>query len=88
MTVRDTLDGILQFIGAESLTDVEYGSLDQNHLSSDLEKYNALLGVLDSRESVSSEPERLRYYYLARGVPVPVPQTGKSNILLGGALCS
>lgn len=86
--MREILDAILAFIGAESLTDEEYESIDPDTLSTDLARYNYLLSVLDSRESVSSLQERLRYYYLAKGVQVPVVDSGKTNIFIGAPLCS
>lgn len=85
--MRDILNAVLAFIGATSLTDLEYAGLPIENSSDDVANYNALLGVLDSRESVSNLPQRLQFYYEAKGVAVIAPQTGKSNILIGFPLC-
>lgn len=85
--MRAILDAILAFIGAESLTDSEFDSIDLEDASNDVDNYNALLAILDLRESVSSMQDRLRYYYLAKGVSVSEVSSGKSNILVGAELC-
>lgn len=52
----------------------------------DQDSYNDLSAVLVSRESVSVYQDRLLAYYQARGAQVTPAKTGKSNILIGGAL--
>jgi len=84
--MRQTLNGILLFIGASSLTDDEWSSIDLGEEPSQVEIYNALLSILEARESVSSTLSRLKYYFQAKGVEVEAAQ-GQSNIFVGGALC-
>lgn len=84
--MRAILNAILSFIGSTSLTDNEYDSLEIEDTSDDLANYEALLAVLDSREDVSTQKERLEQYYLAKGVAVSEPVVAKSNILVGGEL--
>ena len=86
--MRAFLNAILAFIGAESLTDEEFEYCDEQLSSSayDVATYTALDSVLADRESVSSNRDRLRYYFLARGVAVGELDQGKSNILIGAPL--
>lgn len=86
MTLREFLNAILGVIGASSLTDGEYSGIDLEGSAFDLETYEALLTVLDSRESMSCTRDRLRFYFLARGVEVPESSPGKSQIFVGGVL--
>jgi hypothetical protein len=74
-------------IGATSLTDSEFSSLTITVVSLDVLTYEALLAVLTARESVSDSRDRLRYYYLARGVSIPTEPAGKTNIFIGGEVC-
>ena len=74
-------------IGATSLTDEEFDALTIEAVNLDVATYEALLAVLDSRELVSNTRDRLRYYYLARGVEVAEVSAGRSNIFVGAALC-
>ena len=85
--MRAFLNAILSFIGASSLTDVEFDALSIETYGYDLATYNALLAVVDARESVSDTRDRLRYYFLAKGVAVSESSSGKSNILIGFGLC-
>lgn len=84
--MREELNDILSFIGATSLTDEEWGSLDVDISDDDETVYAALLAVLVARESVSTTKDRLRYYYLAKGAEVGETDTGSSNIFIGAAL--
>lgn len=97
MSLRSDLNGVLSFIGAESLTDEEYDAIDGDisSFSNNEEVYTALCQILDGRDSVSTLVDRLTYYYLAKGVSFAVngapgfPDTtlsGKSNIYVGGEL--
>lgn len=87
--MRAFLDAILAFIGATSLTDLEFEYCDEqlSDTLDSLKNYTTLDAVLAARESVSSMRERLRYYYLAKGVAVGEVSEGKSNILIGAPLC-
>lgn len=87
--MRDWLNAIFAFIGATSLTDEEYNSI--NFLNLEVQVYNQaaydqLAKVLISRESISSMNDRLVAFFAARGTIVTAAKTGKSNIWLGSAL--
>lgn len=88
--LRDDLDEILSFIGADTLTDDEFdiaeGMIDDPQ--NDSEVYEALLAVLDSRELVSDYADKLRSYYAAQGVKFGAAATehAKSNVFIGGGL--
>jgi hypothetical protein len=85
--MRTFLDGILAFIGAASLSDVEFASVDLETAGYDEETYYALSLVLESRESVSTFQDKLEAYFIAKGVDVAVNYEPKSSILIGGGLC-
>lgn len=87
--MRDWLNSVLAFIGATSLTDVEYDSI--NFVSLEVQVYNQaaydeLTKVISSRELVSNTQDRLTALFQAKGADLTPAQTGKSNILIGGAL--
>lgn len=91
--LRDFLDDILDFIGSESLSDVEFDGIEdiEPAIVEDysLATYEALKGVIEAREGVSGQGRKLRAYFQARGLdldPGLVP-TPNSNILIGKALC-
>jgi hypothetical protein len=87
---RATIDALFGQIGTSSLTDQEWTDLQENldAVGVNVESYEALLAVLDSRESISEARNRLRYYYLARGVDVGTEEesAAASNIYIGDAL--
>lgn len=84
--MRDFLDAILEFIGTTSLTDSEWGTITVSTEEYSVDVYTELLAVLDSRESVSDTRDRLRYYFLARGVSVSESDQVSSNIYVGSSL--
>jgi hypothetical protein len=84
--LRDFLNGILAFIGAESLTDLEFDSLTIDSAAYNSDTYEALSSVLESRESVSTIQDQLYFYFKAKGVEVTEASTAKSNIFIGDAL--
>lgn len=84
--MRDFLNGILSFIGAESLTDEEFEALTIESADYDAETFTALSNVLISRESVSTLHDQLAHYFQAKGVAVTTADVAASNIYLGGAL--
>lgn len=92
LTFRDRLNAILNFIGAESLTDDEYDALTITIDSDPQDIYEALLAVLNARESVSAMTERLTNYFEAKGydVSTPSPEPGDpgSSIMIGADLAS
>lgn len=85
--MRDFLNAILDFIGVESLTDEEYDSLGVSAQVYNKTNYTALKGVLEDREEVSDTLDRLKYFFLAKGVAITTDaKTPKSNILIGLSL--
>ncbi len=84
--MREILNAILAFIGSTSLTDGEFDSLDIEDMENASEVYNALLLVLDDRESVTDMALRLKYYYLAKGTSFEPVSTGKTNIFVGSKI--
>lgn len=87
--LRDFLDGILDFIESESLTDEEFNSVD-SELAEEYTKevYLALKTVLENREGVSGQAKRLKLYFIAKGVDLSdsPAKTPKSNIFIGSKL--
>lgn len=92
--MRDFLDAILAFINSASLTDEEFDFEEIQDLdtppSLTLEMYNALKLVLNTREEVSEQVDKLKNYFLAGGVS-EVDSTGQdhpaaSEIFLGAEL--
>jgi hypothetical protein len=85
--VRDLIDALFAQIGAASLTDVEFDALTIEAVNLDVTTYQALLAVLDAREGVSNARDRLKYYYLSRGVDVADVSNAQTKIYLGDVLC-
>lgn len=84
--VRGYLNSVLAFIGAESLTDEEFETITLENIDDLVANYEALLGILESRDAVSEMTARLQYYYMAQGVQVVPASLAQSNIFVGGAL--
>lgn len=90
--LRDDLDEILSFIGAETLTDEEFDTAEGliETPSNDSEVYEALIAILDSRELVSDYTDKLTAYYAAQGIKFGSAAVSdikpKSNIFIGGGL--
>lgn len=84
--MREYLDSILSFIGAESLTDEEFSSITVTDQSDHQAVYSSLLSILETRESVSEMRSRLQHYFLAKGIEVTPPNDANSNILVGACL--
>jgi len=84
--LRAFLDAILSFINTTSLTDVEFATIESTSQTYTEAVYLELLAVLDSRETVSTTRDRLRYYFLARGVSVGESSVASSNIFVGDEL--
>jgi hypothetical protein len=87
VSLRDLINALFAQIGATSLTDEEFDALTIEAVNLDVETYEALLAVIDARELVSNTRDRLRYYYLARGVEVAESVPASSNIFVGASLC-
>jgi hypothetical protein len=84
--VRDFLNAILGFIGAASLTDDEFATITAIAPVYDKELYLELLDILNDRESVTQTRERLRWFFLARGIQVGELTGSKSTIYVGEVL--
>ncbi len=87
--MRDFLDGILEFIGSESLTDLEFEAVVSTDPSYTKANYDELLTILEGREEVSGQAQKLNYYFLSKGVDLSAASalpTAKSNIYIGSDL--
>lgn len=87
--MRAWLNSILIFIGATSITDVEYAAL--NALNLEVDNYNQaaydeLSKILEARESVSDLHDKLVAYFKVKGTDVVSNSIGKSTIYLGSVL--
>lgn len=86
--MRTFLNAILAFIGSESLTDEEFESLAED-LPTDytLAVYTALKGILQARDGVSGQLQKLVDYFEAKGVDVTgAARDAASQIFIGAAL--
>lgn len=68
--MREFLNSILASIGSESLTDDEFAAIDLPYEEYSLAVYSALKGVLEGRDSVSSQLDKLISYFASRGINV------------------
>ena len=84
--MRAYLDSILTFIGSATLTTEEWESLDLSETPTDLEVYQSLLVIINDRDLVSTDAERLTLYFQAKGLELTPPSQGKSNIFMGASL--
>lgn len=85
--MRAFLNAILAFIDAASLSDVEFDSIELTEQEYTVETYEALLAIVDERETVSNTRDRLRYYFLARDVEISESIPAETNIYAGDVLC-
>lgn len=85
--IRDILNSILTFIGAENLTDDEFDGLTISAAAYDAITYAALDELLSTRQAVSSQRDRLTFFFKAKGVDISSTDQGTSNILIGSVLC-
>lgn len=86
--MRVFLNGILSFIGSESLTDEEFDSLTITQQNYSTATYEALRGVLQSREMVSGQLRKLKAYFRIKGADVGSEKAtpAVSNIFVGASL--
>jgi hypothetical protein len=86
--LRNFLNAILAFIGAESLTDLEFNSLSSELVEGySLETFEALKAIIEVREGVTDEVERLTYFYMLKGIDVAgIGQRALSEIFIGAAI--
>jgi hypothetical protein len=68
------------------LTDEEFDGLEIESASMNVETYEAILAILDARESVSSTRDRLKLYFEASGLEIEASSPGRSNIYVGDEL--
>lgn len=85
--MREWLNAILTFIGAASLSDAEYNTINFLHLEVSVHNqaaYDELSKVLAERETMSTMQERLAGFFRAKGLTdLTVADTAKSEILVG-----
>lgn len=85
--MRAFLNAILSFIGSESLTDVEFDALTVTVQEYSLANYEALKLVLEAREGVSGQLQRLKDYFTAKGVDITAgARAAASQIFVGASL--
>lgn len=87
--MRDWLNAIFIFIGTSSLTDVEYGGIDQSGMTVQTYNqaaYDQLATVLETREAVSTMQDRLVAFFKAKGLDVVANDTAASQIYVGDVL--
>lgn len=84
--MREFLNAILSVISAESLTDIEFDSIEATTETYDQASYDDLSRILDERESISTLQDRLVAYYKVKGFDVEALDTAKSEIFIGSVL--
>lgn len=84
--MRTFLNGILSFIGAESLTDLEFDTVESTDQLYNQASYDDLARILDERESISTLQDRLKAYYEAKGADITQIDTATSEIYIGSVL--
>lgn len=84
--MRDFLNAILATINTALLSDLEFEGLTITSYGYDVATYEALLAVIDARETISNTRDRLRFIFLAKGVAIGESIPAKSEIYIGGAL--
>lgn len=84
--MRAFLNAILAFIESENLTDVEFDTVTGLDYGYNQATYDALAEILDARDDVSTQQDKLTAYFTARGVSVSVLDTAKSNVFIGSVL--
>lgn len=88
--MRAFLDAILAAIDASSLTDDEFAYEEVAALTvQDYSEttYAAMLAVLDAREVVSTDRDRLKGYFASKGTFVEQTSAARTEIFLGAGLC-
>ena len=87
--MRDFLNAILAFIDSESLTDDEFEALPEG-LAEEYSKavYDALKAILQEREGVSGQLQKLNAYFTAKGVSLAgtAVRDPNSQIFVGARL--
>jgi hypothetical protein len=84
--MRAFLNAILSVIGATSLTDGEFATVEATVADYTQSTYEDLARILEAREAVSLTQARLLAYYQARGALIESWDAGKTNIFIGAVL--
>ncbi len=88
--MREWLNAILVFVGATSLTDVEYSSMNLLNVTVNVYNqaaYDELAKVLAGRELVTDMQARLVGFFQAKGLNTVTPlDVAKSEIFIGAPL--
>ncbi len=87
--MREFLDSILAFISLASLTDAEWDNSSFEAGDSQvysLSVYNGLKIILESREAVSDQLEKLAAVFKAKGLTVSADYAPQSQIFAGSPL--
>ena len=87
--MRAYLDSILAFINSESLVDSEYETIDSGlEPFYSIEVYQTLKTILEVRESVSSQLEKLKSFFVLKGLDLDsIPANSPtSNLFIGARL--
>lgn len=82
--MRDFLDAIFQFIGSESLTDLEFDDIELVTEEYSQAVFDVLRDILEARDAVSSQIEKLAAYFLIKGTTVQnATKTPVSDVFIG-----
>lgn len=87
--MRDFLNFILNFIGSSTLTDDEFLEFSALDFGNNLGTFTALKMLLIERDEATETEDRLKYYFLGKGVAGiadDVVDAPRSNIFIGAAL--
>lgn len=87
--MRDFLNFVLNFIGSSTLTDDEFLDFDGLDFGNNLVTFTALKMLLIERDEATETTDRLKYYFLGKGVAGiidDVVDAPRSNIFIGAAL--
>lgn len=84
--MRELINGILQVIGVESLTDNEFSLISLPDNYSDLELYASIFAILFERGVSEAILSQLYFYFKAKGSSFSQISVVKSNIFLGAVV--
>lgn len=85
--MRAFLNAILAFIGSASLSDEEWDGVEVEEQEYSQEVYDELKAILEARENVSTQLQKLVYYFKAKGVDVEnQDRTAQSQIFVGAKI--
>lgn len=83
---RYFVNDILRFIDAETLTDVEFGTIESTNKEYTQQLYNELFAILQSRGDLSDQEARLGMYFKSKGISISEATESYTNILVGGSV--